>query len=212
LRNPLRKREKAAAGAKAETEECELEEAFIALCGQWPPPYMSKADALDLGIVAATGVAVERSQAAIDAVFTAEVAIGAEALDLDQLRARLPEFALPHLDTAEQHAQALPDQEQAERSVALITAERASRARPSSAWSVAVRWATNLPALATTAISIAAACAVYGERLQGLDLRPPSECRRRHSIEPESNQCHLEVAGPLSQASRCLREGRSHQP
>lgn len=129
MRNPFRKRGETATVARATAEERELEEAFIALCGQWPPPYMSKTDALSLGIVAATGVAVERSQTAIDAVFTAEVAIGAVDLDFDQLTARLPEFALPHLDTAEQHAQALPDQEQGERSVALIAAERASRAR-----------------------------------------------------------------------------------
>jgi hypothetical protein len=128
LKNPFRKQKEATTVARAAAEEREMEEAFISLYGQWPPPYLSKADALNLGIVAATGVAVERSQAAIDAVFTAEVAIGAEALDFDQLKARLPEFALPHLDTAEQHAQALPDQEQAERSVALIAAERASRA------------------------------------------------------------------------------------
>jgi hypothetical protein len=133
LRNPFRKRKETATVARAAVEEREMEEAFIALCGQWPPPYMSKAHALSLGVVDATGIAVERSRSAIDAVFTAEVAIGAETLDLDQLKTKLPEFALPHLDTAEQHAQALPDQEQAERSVALIAAERASRARSSSA-------------------------------------------------------------------------------
>lgn len=132
MRNPFRKREKAATAGDTLGEERELEDAFITLCGQWPPPYMSKADAANLGVVAATGIAVERSQVAIDAVFTPEVAIDDEPLDLDLLKARLPEFALPHLDTAEQHSQALPDQEQGERSINLIAAERASRVRSTS--------------------------------------------------------------------------------
>lgn len=110
-----------------DAEERELEGAFITLCGQWPPPYMSKDEAIRLGIVAATGLAVERSQAAIDAVFTPEVAIGDQPLDFDQLKARLPEFALPHLDTAEQHSQMLPDDKSADESLALIAAERAAR-------------------------------------------------------------------------------------
>lgn len=109
------------------SKERELAEAFITLCGQWPPPYMSKDEAIRLGIVDATGIAVERSQAAIDAVFTPEVAVGDTPLDIDQLKTRLPEFALPHLDTAEQHSQMLPDAENTDESLALIAAERADR-------------------------------------------------------------------------------------
>lgn len=127
MRNPFRKRDKTTTTPKVAAKEGELEEAFITLCGQWPPPYMSREEAIRLGIVDATGIAVERSQAAIDAVFTPEVAVGDKPLDLDQLKARLPEFALPHLDTAEQHSQMLPDAESANESLALIAAERADR-------------------------------------------------------------------------------------
>jgi hypothetical protein len=133
LRNPFRKRDKSTTTPTVVAKERELEEAFVTLCGQWPPPCMSKDEAIRLGIVDATGIAVERSQAAIDAVFTPEVAVGDRPLDLDQLKAGLPEFALPHLDTAEQHSQALPDQEQGERAISLISAERANRIRPTSA-------------------------------------------------------------------------------
>lgn len=127
MRNPFRKRDRTNTTPKVSAKERELEEAFITLCGQWPPPYMSKDEAIRLGIVDATGIAVERSQEAIDAVFTPEVAIGDKPLDLDQLKTRLPEFALPHLDAAEQHSQMLFDEESADESLALIAVERAGR-------------------------------------------------------------------------------------